>query len=93
MSSISIGGLISGLDTNSIIDALMSVERQGLTRLNKQKSQILARQQAYRDLNTKMLSLQTAAKALSNSDSVMAYKATPADATKLTTSEIGRAHV
>lgn len=86
MSSISIGGLISGLDTNSIIDALMSVERQGLTRLNKQKSQILARQQAYRDLNTKMLSLQTAAKALSNSDSVMAYKATPADATKLTTS-------
>lgn len=86
MSTITIGGLISGLDTNSIIDALMSVERQGLTRLNTQKSQLLARQQAYRDLNTKVLSLQTAAKALSNSDSVMAYKATPEDTTKLTAS-------
>jgi len=74
---------VSGLDTSTIVDKLMLIERKGLDKLTKQKSQLLARQQAYRDLNTKVLSLRTAAKALSDSNTVLSYKATPSDTAKL----------
>ena len=47
--TINFGGLASGLDTNSIIDQLMSIERQPETRLKTQQSQI---QQKKTDLSS-----------------------------------------
>ncbi len=52
---INFGGLASGLDTNSIIDQLMAIERQPETRLKTQQSQS---QQKKTDLGTLQTTLQ-----------------------------------
>jgi flagellar hook-associated protein 2 len=41
--TINFGGLASGLDTNSIIDQLMAIERQPQTRLKLKQQQVDAR--------------------------------------------------
>ncbi len=38
--SFNIGGLVSGLDTNSIINQLMQIERQPITRLQQRVTQL-----------------------------------------------------
>jgi flagellar hook-associated protein 2 len=55
-----VGGLASGLDTNTIISQLMSIERQPQVRLAQRQTVEAARQQALRDVNTRVLNLQTA---------------------------------
>ena len=59
-----IGGLASGLDTNSIISQLMQIERNPQVRLQQQKTLEQVRQQALRDINTRLLNLQSAATGL-----------------------------
>lgn len=61
---LNIGGLASGLDTNSIIDQLMAVERLPRTRLDQQASLITARQQALADFQTRLRSVEAAAQDL-----------------------------
>ena len=55
-----VGGLASGLDTNTIVSQLMSIERQPQVRLAQRQTVEAARQQALRDVNTRVLNLQTA---------------------------------
>src|SRR5438270_4791568 len=62
--TINFGGLASGLDTNSIISKLMSVESQPLTRLQQQQAVEQARQATLRDVKTRLVNLQTAAAGL-----------------------------
>jgi flagellar hook-associated protein 2 len=66
MSGISLSGLASGLDTESIITQLMSVERQPRTRMALADTQAQARQTALRELSTKLGSVRDAAAALSS---------------------------
>lgn len=61
MAGLQMTGLASGLDTASIIDALMAVERQPRTRLANQQSQVTAHQAALRDVATQLKSLRSAA--------------------------------
>jgi flagellar hook-associated protein 2 len=58
--SFNVGGLASGLDTNTIITQLMSIERQPQVRLSHRQTIEAARQQTLRDVNTRLLNLQTA---------------------------------
>ena len=55
-----ISGLASGIDTNSIVSQLMSIERQPQMRLQNQQTVEQARQQALRDVNTRLSNLQDA---------------------------------
>ncbi|HET6850282.1 MAG TPA: flagellar filament capping protein FliD [Gaiellales bacterium] len=55
-----ISGLASGIDTNSIVSQLMSIERQPQVRLQNQQTVEQARQQALRDVNTRLSNLQDA---------------------------------
>jgi|tagenome__1003787_1003787.scaffolds.fasta_scaffold20980908_2 flagellar hook-associated protein 2 len=55
-----IGGIASGLDTNAIVSQLLAVERQPQVRVQQQQRVEEARQQALRDVNTRLLNLQTA---------------------------------
>src|SRR5215468_10616597 len=55
-----ISGLASGIDTNSIVSQLMSIERQPQVRLQQQQTVETARQQALRDVNTRLQNLQSA---------------------------------
>jgi flagellar hook-associated protein 2 len=64
MAPLSLSGLASGLDTETIITQLMSVEAQPKTRMQTQDTQALARQVQLRDLQTRLASVRDAATAL-----------------------------
>jgi flagellar hook-associated protein 2 len=55
-----IGGIASGLDTNTIIGQLLAIERQPEVRALQQQHVEEARQNALRDVNTRLANLQTA---------------------------------
>src|SRR3989304_5204913 len=62
-----VGGLASGLDTNSIVDQLMAIERQPQTRLLQRQRVEEARQNGLRDVSTRLANLKSAAAALRDS--------------------------
>jgi flagellar hook-associated protein 2 len=59
-----VGGIATGLDTNSIINELLSIDRQPETLLTQQSTIETARQAALKSIQTSMQSLQTAAQAM-----------------------------
>jgi flagellar hook-associated protein 2 len=61
MAGIQLSGLASGLDTATIIDQLMSIERQPRTRLELRQTAEQARRDALNDVSTKLRSLKLAA--------------------------------
>src|SRR3954468_9179768 len=62
--TINFGGLASGLDTNSIIDQLMAIERQPQTRLKLKQQQIDTRKSALSDIQSRLKNLRLAAQDL-----------------------------
>jgi flagellar hook-associated protein 2 len=64
MAGLSLGGLSSGLDTQSIIDQLMAIDRAPETRMKLQQSALQARQQTLADIGTRLRNLQDAVKDL-----------------------------
>jgi flagellar hook-associated protein 2 len=67
MATQTISGLSSGLDTATIIDQLMSIERQPQNRLKTQLSVSDARKQVLQDIQTRLKNLQLAATDLKSS--------------------------
>jgi flagellar hook-associated protein 2 len=59
-----VGGIATGLDTNSIITQLLAIDRQPETLINQQSTIEAARQSALKSVQTSMQSLQTASQAL-----------------------------
>jgi flagellar hook-associated protein 2 len=80
-----LSGLASGVDTSSIVDQLISLERQKNARLGLRKSAAQSRQTALKDIATKLNALKTAAQDL-GSAGTWATKQTvdSADPTKVT---------
>jgi flagellar hook-associated protein 2 len=64
MAGISLGGMSSGLDTQSIIDQLIAVDRQPETRMKLKESAAEARKSVLTDVASRVRNLLTAAKAL-----------------------------
>ncbi|GGI06677.1 flagellar filament capping protein FliD [Egicoccus halophilus] len=64
----SIGGIASGLDTTGIINQLMALERQPVTRLQSTQAQLRGVDNAWSQVNTKLSSLRTAVDAISRPD-------------------------
>lgn len=67
--AISIDGLVTGIDTESVIQGLLEIQQQQVDRLELRKSEIVGRQSAFKTLEAKILSLRSAAGALSRSSS------------------------
>jgi flagellar hook-associated protein 2 len=86
MSTLSLGGLASGMDTDAIITQLMTVERQPRTRLELADTRAQARQTGLRDLATKLGAVRDAANALKSST-------TWADVQQLASSDTARVAV
>src|SRR3954471_22541605 len=86
----SISGLSSGIDTATIIDQLMSIERQPQTRLKNQVTVSAAGKTALSDIQTRLKNLQLAAQDL-KSATLWANKQTVDvnDATKVAASLTG----
>lgn len=92
MPGIQMGGLASGIDTNGIISQLMSVERIPRFRIERQQAAAQARQDALRDIVTKLKTLRNAATDL-QSASVWSLKqtATSSDAARVGAKTTGTA--
>ncbi len=75
-----IGGLVSGLDTGSIIAKLMEIERQPLLRLQSRQQQLEARKTALSDLSAKLSALKSLVFNLTLSSTTQGRTATSTDA-------------
>ncbi|HNR35502.1 MAG TPA: flagellar cap protein FliD N-terminal domain-containing protein, partial [Candidatus Hydrogenedentes bacterium] len=56
-SSFSVGGLMTGLDTGSIVSQLMAIERQPVTRLQNQIKALNSQKSAIGELRTQLQTL------------------------------------
>jgi flagellar hook-associated protein 2 len=89
--SSSVDGLVSGLDTTTIISQLMSIEKQPQDALKTQKSNIGAEIAIYQVLNSKFSTLASAAHGLSLTSGWKTMKATSSSATVTATASSGAA--
>jgi len=81
MAALSVGGLVSGLDTNSLIDGLVSIENQKVTSIEKRKAQTQATLSSLGDLQSKFMGFAALARDLNDMKDFDLYKATSSDAT------------
>ncbi len=79
MSTFSVDGLVSGLNTTEVINRLLEIERAPIRRLEARKSEANARLAAWRALNTKLKTLTDRAAALARSLTFQAARATSSD--------------
>ena len=86
MGILKLGGIASGMDTEGLITTLMNLERRPLQTLQTRQSKFTTEANAWRDLNTRMLTLKTRFDDLKGlADGLWtAKKATPSDTTVLT---------
>jgi flagellar hook-associated protein 2 len=75
MAGISLSGLASGVDTASIVDQLMALERQKLTTIGYRKAAVTGQQDALKEVASRLSTLKDAALALST-DSTWTQKQT-----------------
>jgi flagellar hook-associated protein 2 len=80
MTAFNISGLVSGIDTSSLIDQLMAAAAKPQTALQSQAQTDQNQIAAYQAVNTKLAAVQTAAKALGQSDTWNATTATSSNA-------------
>ena len=85
MVSLSVDGLISGLDTTTLVSQLVAAEALPQTRLKTQMSAAQAAADAYRAVNTKVDAVRTAAAALT-ADGLAAARTASSSATSVTAS-------
>jgi len=78
MSSITFGGLASGLDTNAIITELMKLEHRPIDRLEEDKKYFQSRLNAFSTFDDKLKKLTAALEDLDTADEFRSYKATAA---------------
>jgi flagellar hook-associated protein 2 len=72
----SVDGLVTGLDTTTIINQLMQIEAQSQTRLRTKVSDHQTVQNAYQVVNARMVAVRTAAEALTSTTTWQAVRAT-----------------
>ncbi|MES2771139.1 MAG: flagellar filament capping protein FliD, partial [Pseudomonadota bacterium] len=79
MATISSPGIGSGLDVQSLISQLMTLEQQPLVNLKQKASATSAKISAYGSLSSNLASLKTAATALNTPTTIAAFKSSFAD--------------
>ncbi len=81
---IGVSGLMSGLDTDSIISQLMDLERRPIVQLQNKEAGYQAKITALGLVKSAMSDLQTSVESLKNSDDFLSYNATSSDPDILT---------
>lgn len=81
---LSIPGLVSGIDTTSVINALMQAYTQPQTNLQNQQSALQIQISDYQDINTKLSSLQSAADAINQAKDWQAVTASTSNSSVAT---------
>ncbi len=80
MATLTVGGLATGLDTNSIIDQLVALERRPIDLLASERSAAQAKDAALQTFNTKVLAFLSAVDKLRTSSDVLVRSATSSNA-------------
>jgi flagellar hook-associated protein 2 len=89
MAGMSVGGLVSGMDTATIVSQLMEVEAQPQTLLKNQLSSAQSKATAYRAINTRFDALRSAAESLTTDAVWQSAKATASSNTVTATAAAG----
>ena len=64
-------GLSTGLDTTTLIDSLITLERRPLVLLQNRQAGLEQQRELFQQLNTQLLAMRDAARALDNQNSVL----------------------
>lgn len=83
-SDLAMSGVFSGIDTSTLITKLMQVEQAPLTRLQNQKATLQAKDYAVKDLQDRLVSLQTLLGNLRDSQDVRASTVTSSQSSVVT---------
>lgn len=67
MATIPVGGIVSGLDTTTLIQKLLAVEQRPVTLFQAQQAKLKSISTSYQDLNTRLLALKFKAQAVGDS--------------------------
>lgn len=78
-SAMQVGGLVSGLDTNAIIDGLTNIEQTRVNRVEAKRELIQKQREAFNELATRVYALSKQAEALSKSNQFNLFKASSND--------------
>jgi len=81
MSGISLGGLASGLDVNSIISQLVELERQPIVQNEERVAELEQVRNAWRDINTRLRNLRTTIQELSEESNFLSKQGASTDPT------------
>ncbi len=93
MGTITIGGLATGIDTESIVTQLVALERQrSITPLTTDQTNATAQQIAFQTFNGKLATFLTAINKLKNPDDVLLRQVSSSDETVLTAAADTGAH-
>ena len=84
--ALSVGGLISGLDTENIINQLMEVEQQPIIRLQQREADYQVKLSAYGSMQSLLEGLKTAAQAMDTESDLVAFSASSGDTDLITVS-------
>jgi flagellar capping protein FliD len=84
MSTINFPGLLTGIDTNTLISQLISAESRTLNLYEERKATWDERKEALSTLETKLSNLRSSVRALSDADELRAFSTTSSDTDKVT---------
>jgi len=84
MASISLSGLSTGIDTSSIIEQLMKVESQRLTKYQSKLSKYQEKQTAITELQSKLSAFKSALYSISDTSKLKAFNTTTSDSDVVT---------
>ena len=87
MASVQLGGLFSGVDTQTLISQLMAAEQGTINRYKVRQQTLSTRETAINDLQSKLQSLRTATAALSDASKLRAFTTASSD-TDILTAEV-----
>ncbi|ARU60425.1 hypothetical protein CBW65_04590 [Tumebacillus avium] len=74
-----LGGLVSGMDSKTLVDKLMMIESQPLVKMQQQQKKTELRKGLYQEINASLLKLKTAVSALSDPQKLLAKKMASSD--------------
>ncbi|MBT6175813.1 MAG: flagellar filament capping protein FliD [Deltaproteobacteria bacterium] len=89
--AISFSGLGSGMDTKSIVDALVNVERAPINALNKKKQSLFKHQRIYKEVGDLLKNLNTESETLKTNKDFFVYKSSSSNTDSLKVSAGGDA--
>ncbi len=93
MAGLALSGLASGVDTSSIVEQLIALDRQGTTRIQNRQYGVTGLQTTLKAVATKLAALKTAATALSSDATWKPQQTVESSDTKVVVSQTGGAGI